>query len=139
MSVGFLAIAGLILIAGCGKCYIKIDLARSGSPERPVWVGVYFLSQESALDDRDNAELSNPDGIPLGDGVIEKEVYPLYPDGEIRQIERKPFKPEISWVVVAAGFPDAKPCARKKVQVKEGAKLTITVTVDEECINLDTN
>ena len=135
--VGVLAIAGLIFMAGCGKSYIKVNLERPGYLPRPAWVGVYLLSQESALDDMDNAQLTDPEGVPLSGGVVYKEVYSLHPGEPARRIVREDFEREIRWVVVAAGFPNAKPCAREKVSVKEGAKLTIAVTVDEECIDVD--
>ncbi len=137
--IKILAIAGLILCAGCGKSYVRVHLDRPDNLKQPAWVGVYFLSQESVLDDLDNIRLSDPDAVPLGEGIVDKEVYPIYPGEEVRRIERLEFDPEIRWVVIAAGFPDAQRCAREKVRVDEGAKLTLTVTVDEKCINLDTD
>ena len=136
MPLGILAVAGLILSAGCGKSYIRINLYRPSILEQPAWIGVYFLSQESALDDKDNIQLSDPDGIPLGDGVVDKEVYPLYPDDPVRKIRREKFDPQIRWVVVAAGFPDALPCARQRIRVDEDAKLTLDVSVNEDCIDV---
>jgi len=137
-SIGVLALAVLTLLAGCGKSHINLDLVRSGDSERAVWVGVYFLSQESVLDDKDATVLSNPDGVSLGGGVIDKEVFAVYPKAEAHRIDLEDFNPEISWVLVAAGFPDAMECARQKVQVKDD-KLNIAVTVGKECITLDTD
>ena len=69
--------------------------------------------------------------------MVHKEVSPLYPGGQVRQFELKPYQEEIRWVVVAAGFPDAQKCALRKIQVPEGAKLTINVSVTENCVNVD--
>ncbi|MFC1573459.1 hypothetical protein ACFL6M_07675 [Candidatus Eisenbacteria bacterium] len=137
MVLTFCLLAGFSSCAGCSKSYIRVNLGRPGNLGRPVWVGVYFLSQESVLDNTPNTELSDPEWTPEGPGVEDKEVFPIYPGGNIRQIVREKYNPSIRWVVVAAGFPEAKPCARQKIPVKEGAKLTITVTAAEECIQLE--
>ena len=136
-SILLWAIAGLILVAGCGQRYIKVNLERPGSLSQPAWVGVYFLSQESALDGLDNRQLADPDAVAPGGGVVRKEVIPLYPGGQVRHFELKPYQEEIQWVVVAAGFPDAQECALRKIQVPKGAKLTINVSVTENCVNVD--
>jgi predicted component of type VI protein secretion system len=136
MLTCIMAAAALSGATGCGQRYIQVDLERPGDLPRPVWVGVYFLSQESALDDVDTSRLADPDGVPLGDGVVKKEVYPLHPGGVVKRISLKGYDPLIRWVVVAAGFPEPRGCARQKVLVKEGAKLTIAATVGEECIRL---
>lgn|GEM_PF-2082218 len=133
-----LALTALIFATGCGKRYIKIDLDRPADLSQPAWVGIYFLSAESALDELNNIQLSDPDpnAVPLGGGVVRKEVYSLHPGAEIQRIALEEYNAEIRWVVVAAGFHKAEPCARQKIQVKENAKLAITATVNEKCIDL---
>ncbi len=69
--------------------------------------------------------------------MVDKEVFPVYPGELAHQINMKDYDPEIRWVVVAAGFPDARRCARQRIPVGEGASLKIRVIVDEDCIFLD--
>lgn len=133
---GCFLIACLALLAGCGGGrYIKIDLSRPADLSQPVWVGTYFLSQDSALDLYTNAELVDPD-LEIDDGVIHKEVFPLYPGDASRHIELTEPSQQIRCVVVAAGIPDAPPCARQKVAVPAGAKLAIAVTVSAGCVDV---
>lgn len=134
--VGVAAIVSLIAVGGCGKSYLQVNLYRPESFSQPAWVGVYFLSQESALDDKDNAQLSDPEGVPLGNGVVDKEVFAVVPGAGAHEIPRPEYNPQICFIVIAAGFPDADPCTRQKVPVKKGAELNITVTVNEKCIDL---
>lgn len=134
-SLMVLALALLIGQAGCGR-HIKVYLERPAEMPQPAWVGVYFISMESALDGMSNIQLSDPDAVSIGGEVIHKEVYPLHPGGEIHRIILDDYNQDIRWVVVAAGIPDNPQCARKKVPVKEGAKLKLIVTVNEECIDL---
>jgi hypothetical protein len=130
-------LVALWLCAGCGSRYIVLNLDRPASLSQPAWVGVYFLSQELALDGMEDVQLVDPDGIDVGDAIIDKEVYPLYPGGPARKIELKDFDPAIRWVVIAAGLPDDPPCARKTVPVEENAELTLSVTVGEDCVVID--
>ena len=131
----FLTLSLILCQSGCGR-HIKVYLERPAEMPQPAWVGVYFLSMESALDGMSNIELSDPDAVSVGGEVVYKEVYPLHPGGAIHRIILKDYNPEIRWVVVAAGIPDNPQCARKKVPVKEGSKLKISVTVNEKCIDL---
>ena len=131
-----LVIGGLCLAAGCGSRYIMIDLERPVELKQPVWVGVYFLSQETALDDLENHELTDPDGVELGGAVVYKEVYSLYPGDEARPIKLEKYDESIRWIVVAAGIADPQECARWKKEVEEGAKLKIAMTVDDQCISV---
>jgi predicted component of type VI protein secretion system len=137
MSLGVLVILGLAIISGCGQRYIKIDLNRSDKFNQPVWVGVYFLSQETALDAMESKELADPNGRELGSGVLRKTVFPLYPGEKAAPILEENYNPEIRWVVIAAGFPHTRRCARLKVPVTEGAELTMKISVNEECIVLE--
>jgi hypothetical protein len=134
-SLLLLVLALLMVQTGCGR-HIKVYLERPAETPQPAWVGVYFLSNESALDGMSNIELSDPDAVPVGGEVIYKEVYPLHPGGDINRIVLDDYNPEIRWVVVAAGIPDDPLCARHKVPVQEGAKLKLIVTVNEKCIDL---
>lgn len=137
VSLGLIALMGLVLLSGCGKRTIKIDLDRPAELSQPAWVGVYFLSQETALNELENDLLADPDGVELGSGVVDKQVFPVYPGDAAHQINMKDYDPEIRWIVVAAGFPDARRCARQRIPVNEGATLKIRVIVDEDCIFLD--
>ena len=137
-AAGALAVAAVLIgCAGCGGRYIGVELDRPASLDQPAWVGVYFLSQETALDDVDNVQLADPDGVPQGGGVVRKEVYPLFPGGDTRRIELKDYDPQIRWIVVAAGLPGSPACAREKIPVKEGAKLMVSVSVAEQCVLVD--
>jgi predicted component of type VI protein secretion system len=136
-SFGVIALMGLVLLSGCGQRAIKINLDRPAELSQPAWVGVYFLSQETALNELGNDQLADPDGVDRGAGVVDKEVFPVYPGDAAHQINMKDYDPEIRWVVVAAGFPDARRCARQRIPVREGASLKIRVIVDEDCIFLD--
>jgi hypothetical protein len=135
--LGVVALVGLVLVSGCGQRYIKIDLDRPDELSQPAWVGVYFLSQETVLNDLENDQLADPDGVDGVAGVVDKEVFPVYPGDQAHQINKKEYDPKIRWIVVAAGFPDARPCARQQIPVSEGADLKIRVIVDEDCIFLD--
>jgi len=137
MSIWLLAVLGLTVISGCGQRYIQIDLNRPENFSQPVWVGVYFLSKERALDDMDNNQLADPEGVVGVSGVLDKLVRPLYPGEVASPILMKDYDKEIRWVVVAAGFPEATRCARLQVPVKEDAELKIQVTVNKECISLE--
>ena len=139
MSIGVLAILGLALISGCGQRYIQIDLSRPDKFSQPVRVGVYLLSQETALDALDNNILADPNGVETGGGVLWKDVFPIIPGETRAPIRREDYDPEIRWVVVAAGFPQAGRCARYQAPVKEDAELTLQVTVNDGCIDIKMN
>ncbi len=123
----------LLGLAGCGGRYIRINLDRPADLNQPAWVGAYFLSQESALNNIDNIQLADPNGVSQP-GIVHKEVFPLYPGDQAHMIDMSNYDPQIRWIVIAAGFADAKPCARTKIPVEDGAKLKIGVRVLDDCI-----
>ncbi len=134
---GGLALAVMLLgLAGCGQRYIAVELDRPENLPQPVWVGVYFLSQESALENYSNAELATESRVEGADGVVHERVFAIKP-GDRRQIELQEYDERIGWVEVAAGLPDR--CARQRIAVESGAKLRIMITVTETCIELTTD
>lgn len=131
-----LGVIGLMACAGCGSRYIAIELDRPTDLDRPAWIGVYFLDQETALDGHDNVQLADPDAVGIGAGVVAKEVYSLQP-GTAKTIRMEEYDQQIQWIVVAAGFPGDPECARKKIPVEEGSKLSLSITVHRDCITVD--
>jgi len=138
VATGLLILIGLFLLSGCGQRYVNVNLIRPPNFDKSVWVGVYFLSQETALDDLDNIVLADPDNENelAGRGVVHKEIFPLYPAEEAHLIQMPKYDPAIRFIVVVAGIPDANPCARQSYTLKENAELTIYAILNEKCIDL---
>ena len=131
-----LVLALAIFPFSCGGRYIRLNLDRAASFERPVYVAIYFLSKGSALDEESNADLvDRADELGKREGVVGSEVRPVYP-GTPDVVLNQEYDPKISWVLVAANFKDASPCARAKVAVKKDAKLALRARVDEKCIEV---
>jgi hypothetical protein len=133
-----LTLASLLLLLGCGRgAYIRVQVARPGEFAQPVWVGVYFLSQETGLDGIETHELiDNPDRFDAAAGVIDKEVFPVYSGEAPHPVAREKYDPRIGWVVIAAGFPKPEACAREKFKVKKDAEITFKVSVEEKCLKI---
>ena len=119
---------------GCGGSPIlQLSLARDASFERPTYVGVYFLSQETVLDGEPLVDLiDNPDRYT--EGVVRKEFVTVYP-GDTKAIDLQGYDPKIGWIVVVADLADS-PCARLKQAVKSGSSLKMEVAIEEECLTL---
>ena len=127
--------AATLFAAGCGGgSYIRARLERPVQYEQPVWVGVYFLSQESALDGVETSKLiDSPDSYGESAGVIDREVFPVYPGADVHTVLREKYDPRIAWVLFVA-FPKGEACSRQKLAVKKDAELTLTVSVEEQCL-----
>lgn len=134
-----LLLAQVFLAAGCGNSsYIRMKVARPDSFEQPVWVGAFFLSQETALDGVETRDLiDQPDSYGPSAGVVDKEVFPVYPGEAARSLAREKYDPRIGWVLLVGAFPNSEPCAREKIKVKPESELTLQVSVEEQCLKVN--
>ena len=127
----------LLVLSGCGGgggSYIRLNLMRDVSHDKPVYVGVYFLSQEGAIDAASIPDLiDSPDQFT--DGVVAKQVIPVYP-GEVKPLPMDNYDTRIRWVAVVADFGSAAECARDKHAVPPGSKIELTVQIEANCIEL---
>lgn len=125
----------LLVLAGCGGgSYIHLNLMRDVSHDKPVYVGVYFLSQEAAIDAASIPDLiDNPDQFT--DGVVARQVLPVYP-GEVKPLPMDNYDPSIRWVAIVADFGSSAECTRDKKAVPPGSKLDLSVSIEADCIQL---
>jgi hypothetical protein len=131
-------------ISGCLGCggakVLRVGLDRDATYERPVWVGVYFVNSATALDGRENAELTtkeNAKNFGPPDGVIgTPSIQPVYPGRDPIIIPMEDYDPAISHILVVANYPDPGDCSRLKVPVKKGSSLTLMVSVGAECLKI---
>jgi hypothetical protein len=127
---------GALLLAGCGSAHIRLQLQRPEDCTRPLNVGIFFLSRESALNGVGPAELINhPERFTEADGVLDRESFPLYP-GDSRVVAREKPDTRIGWIVVAGGYPDSPACAIQRVPVKKKSKFALSVSAEETCLKV---
>lgn len=122
---------------GCGGAK-TISLQLDSTHQQPVWVGIYLLSKEAALDGRPNSDLTDADkarSLGPSDGVIDHEVRPVYP-GEPVTFVREKYDPAVSWILVVANIPKPDPCTRAKVPVKKGSDVKLRLSVVDKCVNV---
>lgn len=132
----FVGLLTATFLSACGGgSYIRMNLLRDVAHEKPVYVGVYFLSQESAIDAASIPDLiDNPEQF--ADGVVARQVFPVYP-GEIRPLPLENYDPAIRWVALVADFGSDAECARAKTPVSPGAKLDLQVSLEADCLRLE--
>ncbi|MEZ4649562.1 MAG: type VI secretion lipoprotein TssJ [Candidatus Eisenbacteria bacterium] len=129
------AIAMFALSACGGGSYLQVNLLRDATHDKPVYVGVYYLSQEAAIDGASIPDLiDNPDQF--SDGVVDKRVLPVYP-GEVKPITMENYAPDIKWIAVVADFGSSAECTRDKKPVPPGSKFALNVKVEADCIELE--
>jgi predicted component of type VI protein secretion system len=126
----------LLVLGGCGGgSYIHLNLMRDVSHDKPVYVGVYFLSQEAAIDAAAIPDLiDNPEEFT--EGVVAKQVLPVYP-GEVKPVPMENYDPLIRWIAIVADFGTSAECTRDKKAVPAGSKLEISVAIEADCIQLN--
>jgi hypothetical protein len=136
LLLGAVIVAGTL--SGCIGCgggkTIRMQLDNTQSA--PVTVGIYLLSKETALDGRPNSDLTNKEiarSFGSAEGVVDFEVRPVYVD-EPMTFLREDIDPAVGWVLVAANFANADPCARTKIPVKDDVKLTLTIV--DKCLKV---
>ena len=122
---------------GCGgDSFIRADLERGAGLKQPAWVGVYYLSQESAIDAVDAADLVSrtkaEEKLAGVQGIVMKEINPVYPDEPVSILKEAP-DASIRWVVIVANLKGGS-CARQKVALKKGETVKLHVTVEEQCL-----
>lgn len=125
---------------GCGGSRVlRAELERSDAHRQPAWVGVYYLSRESAIDDVDIADLTNrarsDEKLKGVEGVVMKEIQPVYPGDTVVLLKEDP-DPAITCVVIVANLPEAGSCARQKLLVKKGDSLKVRVSIEESCLTV---
>lgn len=127
-------LAVMWMLSGCGgSSKLQLSVARSAEFEHPTYLGVYFLSQESALNGVKIVDLiDNPEKYT--EGVVGKQFVTVYP-GDTKSIELENPDPRISWIEVVADFAES-PCARVKRQVRSGSSLSLRVDVQEQCVEV---
>lgn len=128
-------------LCGCGGGgpYFQMKLDRDVTEGKPVFVGVYLLSKEAALDGREIPELTNKEtakALGAADGVIDHYIQPVYVGEDPIVVDKKEYSPFPSWVLVVANFPKAGSCARQKIEVKKGDDLKLRISVDDKCLKI---
>ncbi len=128
------AVLALVTASCGGGTFINVALVRDVSEDKPAYVGVYYLSEESAIDAEPIPDLiDSPESFT--DGVVSSEVFPVYP-GENKVIPLPNYDPSITWIAVVADFAEAGPCTRIKQPVEPGSKVQWTILVEDECLKL---
>lgn len=130
------------LLTGCFGCggdsFIRAELERGAEQKQPAWVGVYYLSQESAIDAFESSDLvsrTKADEKLAGvAGIVMKEINPVYPDEPVIILKEAPDE-SIRWIVLVANLKGGA-CSRQKLPVKKGQTLKLKVTVEESCLVL---
>jgi hypothetical protein len=126
--------SGCLGCGGGGNIKMQLD----NTLEKPVWVGIYLLSKEAALDGRPNSDLTSQDvakTFGTAEGVVDYELKPVYVNDPIT-FTREPYDPAVTTVLVAANFPKADPCARVKIPVKKGGDVKLNITVVDKCLKI---
>jgi hypothetical protein len=124
---------------GGGGPYFQMRMSREVAEGQPVWVGVYLLTKEAALDGKEIRELTNKEAAKsLGpsDGVAEHYIQPVYPGSEPVELPKKEYAPEVTTVLIAANFPKPQECARQKIAVKKGEDIKVRVSIDDKCLKI---
>lgn len=138
----FLA-AGLLiapLVAGCGgAAALRMSVDRPSENKGPIWVGVFYLSKEAALDGKSVADLiDKPEAVKGMDGVLDKDVFSVQP-GKDRPILREEYEKSLlglNTILVVANFPKPGDCARQKIAVKKGEDINYHISVTEKCLEV---
>ena len=131
-----------LLLSGCfgcgGESFIRADLERGADQKQPAWVGIYYLSQESAIDAFEASDLVSrtraEEKLAGVAGIVMKEINPVYPDEPVMILKEAP-DASIRWIVIVANLKGGA-CARQKLPVKKGQTLKLKVTVEESCLVL---
>lgn len=131
------------LLTGCFGCggdsFIRADLERGAGQKQPAWVGIYYLSQESAIDAFEASDLVSrtkaEEKLAGVAGIVMKEINPVYPDEPVVILKEAP-DPSIRWIVLVANLKGGA-CSRQKLPVKKGQTLKLKVTVEESCLVLE--
>jgi hypothetical protein len=145
-AAGLLLLCGvvaalLLLLCGCGGGgpTFQMKLDRDVTEGKPIWVGVYLLAKETALDGKEIPELTNKESakaLGASDGVIDHYVQPVYVGETPIVVTPKKYDPFPAWVLIVANFPKAGECARVKLPVKKGDDLKLRVSVDDKCLKI---
>lgn len=130
-------------LTGCLGCgggrVLRAELERAETHRQPAWVGVYYLSKESAVDDVEIADLTNrqrsDEKLKGVDGVVLKEIQPVYPGDTVVLLKEDP-DPSITCIVIVANLPEAGSCARQKLTMKKGQSLKVKVSIEENCLTI---
>jgi hypothetical protein len=123
---------------GCGGGVNTIQMELDSAHEQPVWVGIYLLSKEAALDGRPNSDLTNKEvarTFSAADGVIDHDVRPIYP-GEPIVFLRQDYDPAVKYILITANFPNPDPCARQKRPIGEEENVNLKVSVVDKCLKI---
>lgn len=134
------ALTAAPLLVGCGHpAGMNMTIDRPAENKGPIWVGVFYLTKESALDGKSVAELiDKPEAVKGMDGVLDKEVFSVQP-GKDRPIVREEYEKTLlglNTILIVANFPKPTDCARQKIAVKKGEDLKYTVSVAEKCLEV---
>ncbi|TPW03835.1 MAG: hypothetical protein FD129_2984 [bacterium] len=123
-----------LLLSGCFGCGGE----RGADQKQPAWVGIYYLSQESAIDAFEASDLVSrtraEEKLAGVAGIVMKEINPVYPDEPVMILKEAP-DASIRWIVIVANLKGGA-CARQKLPVKKGQTLKLKVTVEESCLVL---
>jgi hypothetical protein len=126
-----------VAITSCGGSrYANVEFVRPASEERPIWVGVYFLNREGALDAEPISDLiANHDAYKSKPEVVDSYVFSLAP-GKDRPVRLEPLDPAITWILLVAESDQTDPCTRKDIQVVPGKKVNLRVSVEGYCLQV---
>lgn len=142
-SRALLLLAGLLAapaLTGCGgAAALRMSIDRPAENKGPIWVGVFYLTKESALDGKSVADLiDKPEAVKGMDGVLDKEVFSVQP-GKDRPILREEYEKSLlglNTILVVANFPKPTDCARQKIAVKKGEDIKYHISVTEKCLEV---
>jgi hypothetical protein len=134
------SLLALVLVAGCGGAR-RVELAIANFQERTVWVAFALLSDPGALDGYTTQELVDPERVgELNEvkGVVDVTVMSVQPGAapEQRAFSTEDFPLKTGWLVAAALLPGEPTCARSRVEIDTGSKLTFSISVRNDCVEV---
>ena len=136
------ALAVAPFLSGCGHpAKLDMSIDRPAEYKGPIWVGVFFLSKESALDGKSVADLiDKPEAVKGMDGVLDQDVFSVQP-GKDRVESREKYEKDpklmgLNTILVVGNFPKPTDCARQKLTVKKGEDIKYKISVSEKCLEV---
>lgn len=106
-----------------------------------MWVAVALLSDPGALDGYKTQDLVDPDqtgALSQVKGVVEISILSVQPGAlpEARVFSTEAFPLKTGWLLAAALLPGEPACARTRLEIDTGSKLTFDVSVRNDCVEV---
>jgi hypothetical protein len=132
------ALISLVISSCGGSPHLNTSFVRTPDAEHATWVGAFWLSKATALDDVSNNDLiERPDDFATR-GVIYYERASIYPGGDpwSVSIPVQNYNFKTSWLLLIANLPGSEACSRHKVMLNEKPKVDLQITVGETCLEI---